>query len=76
MLTMWPILLTLALPVREVQSEIATDEVVVFYPAYARRTDDGQNSREYPRFDFRAGGEFSPAHRLDQFDPTWNRPGE
>jgi hypothetical protein len=43
MLTMWPILLTLALPVREVQSEIASDEVVVFYPTYARRTDDGQN---------------------------------
>ncbi len=42
---MWPILLTLALPVREVQSEIATDEVVAFYPTYARRTDDGQNWR-------------------------------
>ena len=42
---MWPILLTLALPVREVQSEIAADEVVVFYPTYARRTDDGQNWR-------------------------------
>jgi hypothetical protein len=40
---MWPILLTLALPVREVQSEIASDEVVVFYPTYARRTDDGEN---------------------------------
>jgi phosphatidate phosphatase APP1 len=43
MLIMWPILLTLALPVREVQSDIASDEVVDFYPTYARRTDDGEN---------------------------------
>lgn len=39
---MWPILLTLALSPSEVRSEIARDEVVVFYPTYGRRTDDGK----------------------------------
>jgi hypothetical protein len=37
---MWPIVLSLALRANEVQSEIASDEVVVFYPTYAHRTTD------------------------------------
>jgi hypothetical protein len=37
---MWPILHSLALGAGEVQSEIASDEVVVFYPTYGHRTTD------------------------------------
>lgn len=37
---MWSILFSLALPADQVVSEIAADEVVVFYPTYAHRTTD------------------------------------
>jgi hypothetical protein len=40
MIAMWPVLFSLALPGDRVASEIAADEVVVFYPTYAHRTTD------------------------------------
>jgi hypothetical protein len=40
MIAMWPVLFSLALPGDQVTSEIAADEVVVFYPTYAHRTTD------------------------------------
>ncbi|MEX2138640.1 MAG: App1 family protein [Pirellulales bacterium] len=38
MIAMWPVLFSLALSADQVVSEIAADEVVVFYPTYAHRT--------------------------------------
>ncbi len=40
MIAMWPILFSLAMPPDQVVSDIARDEVVVFYPTYAHRTTD------------------------------------
>ena len=40
MIAMWPVLFSLAMPADQVVSEIARDEVVVFYPTYAHRTTD------------------------------------
>jgi hypothetical protein len=40
MIAMWPVLFSLALSADQVVSEIASDEVVVFYPTYAHRTTD------------------------------------
>jgi Uncharacterized conserved protein len=40
MIAMWPMLFSLAMPSNQVVSEIAADEVVVFYPTYAHRTTD------------------------------------
>jgi uncharacterized protein DUF2183 len=39
-LFMWPILYNLAVSADRVASEIASDEIVVFYPTYAHRTTD------------------------------------
>ena len=39
---MWLLILVLTLPMADVQSEIKDDEVVVFYPTYARQVDDGR----------------------------------
>jgi len=39
---MWSFLFILTLPMADVQSEIKDDEVVVFYPTYARQVDDGR----------------------------------
>src|SRR5687767_12214719 len=36
-LAMWPVLFSLALPADQVASQIARDEVVLFYPTYAHR---------------------------------------
>jgi hypothetical protein len=38
MIAMWPVLFSLALPGDRALSEIAADEMVVFYPTYAHRT--------------------------------------
>jgi hypothetical protein len=43
MIAMWPVLFSLALPPEGVVSEIARDEVVVFFPTYGRRTTDGKS---------------------------------
>jgi phosphatidate phosphatase APP1 len=40
---MWPVLFSLALPADQVASQIARDEVVVFFPTYAHRTADGKS---------------------------------
>ena len=40
MVAMWPVLFSLALSADQVVSEIAADEVVVFYPTYGHRTTD------------------------------------
>jgi hypothetical protein len=40
MIAMWPVLFSLALSADQVASEVAADEVVVFYPTYAHRTTD------------------------------------
>ena len=40
MIAMWPVLFSLALPGGQAVSEIAADEVVVFYPTYGHRTSD------------------------------------
>jgi hypothetical protein len=40
MIAMWPVLFSLALPGDQIASEIAKDEMVVFYPTYAHRTTD------------------------------------
>jgi hypothetical protein len=40
MIVMWPVLFSLALPGDQIASEIARDEMVVFYPTYAHRTTD------------------------------------
>ena len=40
MFAMWPVLFSLAMPADQAVSEIARDEVVVFYPTYAHRTTD------------------------------------
>jgi phosphatidate phosphatase APP1 len=42
-MTMWPLLFSLALSADQVVSEIAADEVVVFYPTYAHQTSDEQS---------------------------------
>lgn len=39
---MWSLVFVLTLPMADVQSEIKDDEVVVFYPTYARQVDDGR----------------------------------
>ena len=43
MIAMWPVLFSLALQPEGVVSEIAADEVVIFYPTYGRRTMDGKS---------------------------------
>jgi len=40
---MWPILLTLALTMAEPASQIRASDDVVFYPTYARQSDDGSH---------------------------------
>jgi phosphatidate phosphatase APP1 len=39
---MWLLLLTLAIPMADSESDIRDDEVVVFYPTYARSVDEGR----------------------------------
>ncbi len=40
---MWPILLTLALPATEPIAQVRADDVVVFYPTYARQSEDNRS---------------------------------